>query len=317
MKKYVFGVDLGGTTCKIGLFHSNGELIEKWEIPTDTSNQGANILKNISESLQEKIKEKGIPESEIEGAGIGIPGPVDAKGVVNRCVNLGWGVIPIEKDFSEISGFKVKAGNDANVAAMGEAFAGAGKDAGSVVMITLGTGVGSGIVIDGKILAGHNGAAGEFGHVNVNENETEHCGCGNCGCLEQYASATGIVRMAKRYLLESQKDSALRKISEKEITSKEIFDEAKNGDELAKEIVEEFCGILGKAIAKLCCIVDPEIVVIGGGVSKAGQILLDGIEKPFQKQVFHAARGTKIVLATLGNDAGIYGGAGMIIKDAK
>ncbi len=317
MGKHVFGVDLGGTTCKIGLFQMDGEIEDKWEIPTDRSNEGANILKDISDSLHAKIEEKGIIASDIEGVGIGIPGPVDSQGVVNRCVNLGWGVIPIEKDFAEISGFKVKAGNDANVAAMGEAFAGAGKDADSVVMITLGTGVGAGIVIDGKIIAGHNGAAGEFGHVNVNENESEHCGCGNCGCLEQYASATGIVRMARKCLDASEKDSTLRKLSTEDITAKEIFDAAKAGDALAKEIVQEFCSILGKAIAKLCCIVDPEIVVIGGGVSKAGQILLEGLEAPFKKHVFHAARETRIALATLGNDAGIYGGAGMIIKGSK
>ncbi len=317
MKDYVFGADLGGTTCKLGLFKSDGKLIDKWEIPTDTSENGANILRNISEALHVKLNEKGIDAGDIEGVGIGIPGPVDEKGVVNRCVNLGWGVIPVESELSKISGFKVKAGNDANVAAMGEAFVGAGKEADSIVMVTLGTGVGGGIIINGKILAGHNGAGGEIGHINVNEEETQACGCGNCGCLEQYASATGIARKAREVLAASDKESALRELKDEEITAKDVFDEAKKGDELAKEIVKETCEILGKSIATICNVVNPEMVVIGGGVSKAGRILLEALEEPFKKYVFHGARGTQIALATLGNDAGIYGGAGMIIEAAK
>lgn len=317
MKDYVFGADLGGTTCKLGLFKSDGTLLEKWEIPTDTSNNGSNILRNISEALHAKLKEKNIAADDVEGVGLGIPGPVDSKGVVNRCVNLGWGVIPVESDFANISGFKVKAGNDANVAAMGESFAGAGKEAQSIVMVTLGTGVGGGIIIDGKILAGHTGGGGEIGHINVNEEEEEACGCGNHGCLEQYASATGIARMARKYLADSDKESALRNLKNEEITAKDVFDEAKAGDELAKEIVHDVCAILGKAIATICNVVNPEMVVFGGGVSKAGKILLDELEEPFQKYVFHGARGTQLSIATLGNDAGIYGGAGMIIADAK
>ncbi|MBQ7676754.1 MAG: ROK family glucokinase, partial [Lachnospiraceae bacterium] len=281
MKEYVFGADLGGTTCKLGLFKSDGSLMEKWEIPTDTSNNGANILRDISEALHAKLTEKGIAEDQVEGVGLGIPGPVNEQGVVNRCVNLGWGVIPIEKDFANISGFKVKAGNDANVAAMGEAFVGAGKGAESVVMITLGTGVGAGIILDGKIIAGHNGAAGEFGHIKVVDGETETCGCGKCGCLEQYASATGVVRLAKRALASSDKESALRNLKDDELTAKDVFDEAKAGDELAKEIIHEFAAILGSALAKLCTIVNPEMIVIGGGVSKAGKIILDELDGPF------------------------------------
>lgn len=315
MKNYVFGVDVGGTTIKMGLFDAGGKLEDKWEIPTDTSDNGSNILKDISKAVKAKIAEKNISEDDVEGIGIGIPGPVNSQGVVNHCVNLGWGVVPVERELSALSGLKVMAGNDANVAAMGEAFIGAGKDAESSAMITLGTGVGAGIIIDGKILAGHNGAAGEFGHVHVNDDEKEACGCGNHGCLEQYASATGIVRMAKAKLEESKAESSLRNIDP--ITSKDVFDEAKKGDELSKEIVHEVCSILGKAIAKLCNIVNPEMVIIGGGVSNAGPVIINEMKDAFSEEVFHGAAETKIALATLGNDAGIYGGAGMIIESAR
>ena len=314
MKEYLFGVDVGGTTVKMGLFGASGELVEKWEIPTDTSNNGVNILRDISDTVHAKLDEKGIDEARVEGIGIGIPGPVNSQGVVNHCVNLGWGVVPVERDLEKLSGFPVKAGNDANVAAMGEAFIGAAKDAESSVMITLGTGVGAGIIIDGKILAGHNGAGGEFGHIHVDDNETEACGCGNHGCLEQYASATGIVRVAKRMLAADNAPSSLREIES--ITSKDVFDAAKKGDEFAKKIVHEVCGILGRAIAKLCNIVNPAMVVIGGGVSNAGPILIKEMQDAFQEEVFHGARGTRIELATLGNDAGIAGGAGMVIEAA-
>ncbi len=315
MKEYVFGVDVGGTTVKMGLFNNSGELIEKWEIPTDTSDGGKNILKDISEAIDQKLADKNIDKANVEGVGIGIPGPVNSQGVVNHCVNLGWGVVPVSEELEKLSGLPVMAGNDANVAAMGEAFVGAGKNSDSIVMITLGTGVGAGIIIDGKILAGHNGAAGECGHIHVNDHETEACGCGNYGCLEQYASATGIVRMANRMLADSDDPSSLRDLDE--ITSKDVFDAAKNGDEFAGKVVREVCDILGKAIAAICNVVNPEMVVIGGGVSNAGSILLNEMDEAFRTEVFHGARDTVISLATLGNDAGIFGGAGMIVNAAQ
>ncbi len=315
MKEYVFGVDLGGTTVKMGLFASDGNLVEKWEIPTDKTDNGANILKDIAEAIKGKLEEKEIDPSRVEGVGIGIPGPVNSQGVVDHLVNVGWGVVPVARDLESLTGFPVKAGNDANVAAMGEAFIGAAKDVDSSVMITLGTGVGSGIVIDGRILVGENGAAGEFGHIHVNDDETEACGCGNHGCLEQYASATGMARMAKKKLSESDAESSLRQIEN--VTAKDLFDAAKAGDALAKEVVHEVCSILGKGLAIYCNIINPAMVVIGGGVSNAGPIIIRELEDAFKENVFHGARGTRIELATLGNDAGIYGGAGMIIEAAR
>lgn len=313
MKEYGFGADLGGTTCKLGLFTTEGELIDKWEIPTDTSDNGANILKDISDAVHGKMIEKDLTKDMVQGLGIGVPGAVTADGIVNRCVNLGWGIVEIEKELSELSGLKVKAANDANIAALGESWVGSGRGSDSLVMVTLGTGIGGGVIVNGRILVGHTGAAGEIGHINVNEDELEECGCGNHGCVEQYASATGIVRVAKRRLAQTQKPSGLRDIED--FSAKDVFDLAKSGDELANDIVNEICGILGKMIAKICNVLNPEVVLIGGGVSKAGDIILERLQDGFYSQVFHASRDTKIKLATLGNDAGIYGGVRLILED--
>ena len=182
-----------------------------------------------------------------------------------------------------------------------------------VVMVTLGTGVGGGIIVDGKIVAGFNGAGGEIGHITVNNDEIEPCNCGQYGCLEQYASATGIVRMAKRKLAKTNDESALRSYTE--LTAKDIFDEAKAGDEVAVGLVDELGEILGGALSNLACVVNPEIIVIGGGVSKAGQILIDVIQKHYIETSFHACRNTRFELATLGNDAGIYGCVKMVVEE--
>lgn len=313
MKEYGFGIDLGGTTCKIGLFKTTGELVEKWEIPTNTDNDGENILKDIAGAIHGKMIEKDITKDMVEGAGIGVPGPIMKDGSVNRCVNLGWGVKPIEKELSELLGFNVKAGNDANVAALGEAWKGAGQGYDSIVMVTLGTGIGGGIILDGKILGGEHGAAGEIGHITVNKQEIEACGCGRYGCIEQYASATGIVRMAKRHLKSTSDPSSLRDLDLDKLEAKDVFDAAKAGDEEAKEIVSDSSKLLAQMLASVSEVVDPQAFVIGGGVSKAGQILVDNIAKEFKDAVFHACKDINIKLATLGNDAGMYGAVKMIL----
>ena len=313
MKKYGFGVDVGGTTCKLGLFETNGTLVDKWEIPTNTENNGASIPKDIVAAVHNKMVEKGLTKDDVEGIGMGLPGAVSEDGVVNKCVNLGWGVVPIEAQMEELSGLKVRAANDANIAALGEAWMGAGKGCHSVVMVTLGTGIGGGIVLNNRILTGFNGAAGEIGHIVVNEDEILQCNCGNHGCIEQYASATGIVMMAHRHLDRSGKPSALRDMGD--FSAKDVFDQAKAGDELAKEVVHQVCYLLGKMIATVCNVVNPEVVLIGGGVSKAGQIIIDEIKEGFDVGIFHACADTKITLATLGNDAGIYGGVGLILHE--
>ncbi len=312
MKKYGFGVDIGGTTCKIGLFETTGTMVEKWEIPTRTENGGENILPDVAASVKQKMEEKSIADDEVQGIGIGVPGPVTADGVVLKCVNLGWGVMNVAKDMEERTGFTVKVGNDANVAALGEMWQGGGKGHSDVVMVTLGTGVGGGIIIGGKVVSGSNGAGGEIGHIMVNENETETCGCGKKGCLEQYASATGIVRMAKKKLDETKEETSLRKFEP--LTAKDIFDEAKAGDAVAAEIVEDMTKILGTALANVACVVNPEIFVIGGGVSKAGSIITDNVKKYYDQRCFHACLNSEFALATLGNDAGMYGCVQMILE---
>ena len=312
MSKFVFGVDIGGTTVKIGLFSIEGELLDKWEITTRTDEGGAYILSDISESVKAKMQEKDITSDDVKGVGMGVPGPVKEDGTVIKCVNLGWGIFNAAEELSKLLGLPVKAGNDANMAALGEMWQGGGKGHKNVVCVTLGTGVGGGIILGGKMLAGVNGAGGEIGHITIDPEETDACNCGKKGCLEQYASATGIVRMANKLLNASDKPSKLREVQY--ISAKEIFDAAKTGDELSLSLVEELGKKLGFALASIACVVDPEIFVIGGGVSRAGAILIDTTKKYFQQYAFHACKNTEFELAKLGNDAGMYGGACSVLE---
>jgi len=305
VSKYGFGVDVGGTTCKLGLFLADGTLLDKWEIPTDTRDNGSAILEDIATAIEGKMAEKDVDKADVLGVGLGVPGPVLDDGTVKKCVNLGWGVINVAQILGRRLGLPVYAGNDANVAALGEMWRGGGMGHDNVVMITLGTGVGGGIILNGKIWAGSDGAAGEIGHLKVRDDEMEPCGCGKYGCLEQYASATGIVRMARKRLETDNSPTTLRELAA--VTAKDVADHAKAGDAMAKDLMEELGRMLGTAASNIACVVNPEMIVIGGGVSKAGAILLDALEKNFKARAFHACEGTKFALATLGNDAGIYG----------
>ncbi len=311
MKKYAFGVDIGGTTIKMGFFETTGELLEKWEIPTRTEDNGVNILPDIASEIDKKLGEKSIDKSDVEGVGVGVPGPVDEDGTVFRCVNLGWGVFNVQIELNRLTELKVKVGNDANVAALGEMWQGGGKGYKNIVMVTLGTGVGGGVIINEKIVAGSDGAGGEIGHINMKENEKEACGCGNHGCLEQYASATGIVRTTKKFLEEHP--DAETELNAKTVTAKDIFDCAKNGDEVAEKMVDRTAKILGRGLSQIACVVNPQVFVIGGGMSKAGSLLIEKVQNYYQQYAFHAARNTYFKLADLGNDAGIYGGVRMIL----
>ncbi len=310
-ESYVFGVDLGGTAVKMGLFTDSGELVEKWSIPTDRRNNGGNILSDISKSVKTKARENNLDKEMIKGLGIGVPGPVLDNGKVLGCVNLGWGIFNIEKELAALTGFKVKAGNDANVAALGELWHGGGIGYRNLVMVTLGTGVGGGIVLNRKMVYGSNGAGGEIGHAVININETEPCSCGNKGCLEQYCSATGIVRRANKVLAESEKDSILRNV---EVNAKSVMDAARDGDELALEVLHFVTARLGRFLANVAAVIDPQIFLIGGGVSKAGDILINTLRDYYREFAFKASKDTEFKLAKLGNDAGIYGGAMLIIK---
>ncbi|MBQ8326078.1 MAG: ROK family glucokinase [Lachnospiraceae bacterium] len=312
MYKFCFGVDLGGTTVKMGLLTVDGDILDKWEIPTRKEEKGSMILPDIADAILKKIEERGMDKEDIAGIGIGVPGPVDSEGVIYKAANLGWDVFNVAKTLEGLAGLPVKAGNDANVAALGEMWKGGGAGHKNLVAVTLGTGVGGGIIINGEILTGATGAGGEIGHIHMNDDEVDACGCGNKGCLEQYASATGVVKLAKKHLASSDKASALR---EGEVSAKTVFDAVKAGDSLAKEIAEEFGMYLGKGLAAIAGVVNPEIFVIGGGVSKAGPVLLDYIKKYYVEYVFHGSKNAEFALATLGNDAGMYGAAKLIIQE--
>ena len=303
--KYGFGIDLGGTTVKIAYFDEEGTMLEKWEIPTVTADGGSRILPDIAASIRAFLDAHSINETAVLGLGIGVPGPVNAKGVVNKCVNLGWGVFNIAEGLAELTGFPVKAGNDANVAALGEFWKGGGQGCDNMVFVTLGTGVGGGIVVEGNLFHGAHGSGAEIGHLVLNRDETVQCNCGKYGCVEQYCSATGIVRLAKLYLEGCDQESTLRGVED--LTCKDIFDAGKAGDEAALAILDQVYAYMGEFLGNVCSTVNPEVVVIGGGVSKAGDVLIQGVEPYFKKSVFHAASGAKFTLASLGNDAGAYG----------
>ena len=312
MKEYCFGIDVGGTSVKLGLFHKDGELMDKWEIPTRTVEGGRYILSDIADSIRGKLAEKKISIEDVIGAGIGVPGPVYRNGFVPKCVNLGWKDTNPAQELSQLLSIPAKVDNDANIAALGEMWQGGGAGYEDVVLITLGTGVGGGIIVRGGILNGQRGVAGELGHIVVNTDEQEPCKCGNCGCLEQYASATGVVRVAHRLIANSTLPSVLR--DKESFTAKDVFDCAKANDPLAREAADMMGKYLGQALAAVTLTVDPDVIVLGGGVSRAGQILIDITTKYLNMYTSIAVEKPKIVLAKLGNDAGIYGGAKLALQ---
>ena len=314
MKEYAFGIDLGGTTAKIGLFTTSGALLEKWEVPTDTSNAGEHILENLAAAILDKMKEQSIDPEQVEGVGIGVPGPVqDASVVPIVCANLGgWGEQNVSARLSGLlDGLKVLVGNDANVAALGEIWMGAAKGCSSAVMVTLGTGVGGGVIVNNHVIDGTHGAGGEIGHITVNRHETAVCGCGKKGCLEQYSSATGVVRCMKKLLDENPDTPCVLRGTD--FVAKDVFDAARSGDALAAREVDEMADTLGMALASIAATVDPEAFLVGGGVSRAGEVLFAPLTKHFKEYAFRSCRETPIKQASLGNDAGIYGAVRLIV----
>lgn len=308
------GVDIGGTSVKIGLFELDGRLLEKWEVVTRREEGGLHILPDVAASIREKLKEHGIDlKTELAGVGLGVPGPLLPDGYVEVCVNLGWRDMNPQEELSRLlDNIPVKSGNDANVAALGEMWQGGGKGCKDLVLLTLGTGVGGAVIIDEKIIAGRHGLGGEMGHIHVRDEETEYCNCGGKGCVEQICSATGIAREARRKMAASNKPSLLRSFGES-VTAKDVLDAAKAKDELALEVMEVVGHYLGLTLSMAVMTVDPEIFVIGGGVSRAGRFLIDIVQKHFEHFTPVSKNKGKIVLATLGNDAGIYGAARLIL----
>ena len=296
----------------MGLFKTDGQLLDKWEIPTRTEDGGKAILPDIAAYALAKLVEKNIAREEVAGIGIGVPGPISADGIVPHTANLGWGYKEVTKELSELTGIICRGGNDANVAALGEMWKGAAAGHRSGVMVTLGTGVGGGIIIDGRIIVGAGGAGGEIGHIHVDDNIPGLCGCGNQGCLEQVASANGVVRLAK-WIRETDKQETVLDLDT--MTAKDIWDAVKDGDAFACKVAERFGAYLGLALANIASTVDPEVFVIGGGMSKAGPVVLDYIKKYYIKYTFRTCRDAEFVLATLGNDAGIYGSAKLVIEE--
>ena len=307
-----FGVDVGGTTVKLAFFREDGQMLDKWEIPTRTEDSGSRILPDIAASVTEYLEEKNIPKESLLGIGMGVPGAVTPLGIVNKCINLGWGVVDARSELETLTGLPVKVGNDATVAALGECWKGGGKGCDTMALVTLGTGVGGGIVAGGKVIHGAHGAGGEIGHIVLEPAETERCNCGHFGCAEQYCSATGIVRLANKALAATDAPSKLRG---RELTCKDIFDAARENDPLARQVLEQVYDYLARLTSHVCNVVNPEVVVFGGGVSKAGAPLLEGVSRHLPKYIFHAASSVELHLATLGNDAGSYGAFRLIAQN--
>jgi len=328
MKHWTIGVDVGGTEIKFGLF--DDALREKWSISTNVSDKGAHILPEVADTIAAKCRALNIDVSSLAGIGMGVPGPVLDGNIVQECVNLGWTGVAAAQELSELlaekfgcspAEIRVKAANDANVAALGEMWLGGGKSCTSIVMVTLGTGVGGGIVINGQILNGAFGCAGEIGHIICVEDEdvAENCSCGNRGCLEQIGSATGIVKYAKLWLSRSDTPSVLRQVLQEKgnISAKDVFGAGKAGDKAAEQIIDRVTLYLGRALAGICTVVNPECILIGGGVSAAGEYLRERVARHFKEQAFSGIKNTPVRLAALGNEAGITGAAYMMISERK
>ncbi|MBA2873472.1 ROK family glucokinase [Thermaerobacillus caldiproteolyticus] len=307
-EKWLVGVDLGGTTVKIAFVTSDGELIHKWEIDTNNSEDGKYIVPDIAKSIERKLEEWGQTKDKLIGIGMGAPGPVNTEtGVIYQTVNLPWKNYPLKERLESETSLPVVVDNDANIAAIGEMWKGAGNGAKNLVCVTLGTGVGGGIIANGQIIRGINGAGGEIGHMTSVPEGGAPCNCGKTGCLETIASATGIVRIAKEKLAKDEKKSVLHL---RTVTAKDVFDAARENDELALEIVDYVTFHLGLALANVANALNPEKIVIGGGVSKAGDILVERVRRYFDRFAFpRVAEGVTIAIATLGNDAGVIGGA--------
>lgn len=320
MSKKIIAIDLGGTSAKLALMDLEGNILEKWSVVTDKANKGQMIIANLIHSIQDKLIEFNITTEDILGIGMGSPGSVDHIGkTVIGAYNLNWTDKQlIGQAFKEAFNLPFYIENDANIAAVGEQWKGAGNNDKDVVMVTLGTGVGGGIVVEGELLHGSTGTAGEIGHITVDPESVIECTCGKRGCLEAVASATGIVNLAIHYLANYDEDTVLKDIlSEEEVlSSKDIFTAAAQGDELASFVVDKFCKYLGLAVSHIANTLNSSKIVLGGGVSQAGELLRSKVEQYSKEYMFPTIRPvTEIVIAKLGNDAGIYGACKIVLNE--
>ena len=303
MRRVCFGVDIGGTTIKLGLVSQEGELLEKREFPTQRDLDAA--FDDIASHVRQVMG--NFPDAGCTGVGVGVPGPVLEQSWVHGCVNLGWGDIDVARELGRRVGFPVRVANDANLAALGEMWQGGGKGCRNLVLFTVGTGVGGGVICDGRIVAGAAGGGGEVGHLPMPFRPDWTCSCGKTGCLEVTASASGIIRAAREFSPFKEMET---------VTAKDVYDAAEAGDENAKRVTREAGSALGMAAAIVSCVVNPEVILLGGGVSAAGRALLDPVEAAFHKDVFPPCGGVRFALAELGNNAGIFGGAALFFTQA-
>ena len=319
MSKKIIGIDLGGTSVKLAILTTEGEIQEKWSIKTNILDEGSHIVPDIIDSIKHRFETYGLTKEDFLGVGMGSPGVVDSEaGTVIGAYNLNWKTLQLVKDqFESALGLPFFIDNDANVAALGEQWVGAGNNNPNVVFITLGTGVGGGVIAEGNLIRGVKGAGGELGHITVDFDAPFACTCGKKGCLETVASATGIVNLTRRYAEEYAGDAKLKQLIDdgEEVTAKDVFDLAKEGDDLALIVYRHFSNYLGVACANIAAVLNPAYIVLGGGVSAAGEFLLDGVRNVFADNSFPQIKeSTQIVLATRGNDAGVLGAASLVLK---
>ncbi|HEM2812515.1 TPA: ROK family glucokinase [Streptococcus suis] len=319
MSKKIIGIDLGGTSVKLAILTTEGEIQEKWSIKTNILDDGSHIVPDIIESIQHRFETHGLTKDDFLGVGMGSPGVVDSEaGTVIGAYNLNWKTLQLVKyQFESALGLPFFIDNDANVAALGEQWVGAGNNNPNVVFMTLGTGVGGGVIAAGNLIRGVKGAGGELGHITVDFDEPFACTCGKKGCLETVASATGIVNLSRRYADQYAGDAKLKQMIDdgQDVTAKDVFDLAKEGDDLALIVYRHFSEYLGVACANIAAVLNPAYIVLGGGVSAAGEFLLDGVRKVFAENSFPQIKeSTQIVLATRGNDAGVLGAASLVLK---
>ncbi|HFI0240035.1 TPA: ROK family glucokinase [Streptococcus suis] len=319
MSKKIIGIDLGGTSVKLAILTTEGEIQEKWSIKTNILDDGSHIVPDIIESILHRFETHGLTKDDFLGVGMGSPGVVDSEaGTVIGAYNLNWKTLQLVKEqFESALGLPFFIDNDANVAALGEQWVGAGNNNPNVVFMTLGTGVGGGVIAAGNLIRGVKGAGGELGHITVDFEAPFACTCGKKGCLETVASATGIVNLSRRYADQYAGDAKLKQMIDdgQDVTAKDVFDLAKEGDDLALIVYRHFSEYLGVACANIAAVLNPAYIVLGGGVSAAGEFLLDGVRKVFAENSFPQIKeSTQIVLATRGNDAGVLGAASLVLK---
>lgn len=314
MENIIIGIDIGGTTAKIGLLKATGDILEKWEIPTVTENKGKLIINHVCQSIERKLREFNYKKDNVLGIGIGVPGFIDAEnGFVYEAVNIGWENINITKKVEEKLKLPTFLENDANVAVLGENWLGAGNQDKDILAVTLGTGVGGGIIASGKVLNGSNGTAGEIGHMTV-DIDGPLCNCGRKGCLETYVSATGMVRQAMEMISKHPTSNLAKRYKANEcITTQDIFELLEENDPISQQIINFTTDVLGKELANVATILNPSKILIGGGVSKAGDQLMIPLKTAFKKYSLpRIHESCEFKVAQLGNDAGIIGASYLV-----